>query len=119
MRLCDQTHSLSPSPQWTAWQEGYWVIESKLTEHLVNDQFRHSRFKHAQVGTSYVRTAGPISGVFVGTVHFADHRALRGLRLVGVVDSVIAFCNFTCGGRCLQRRNCSNHLVNSHLFKMA
>jgi hypothetical protein len=57
------------------------VIKSKLNEHLVNDQLGHSRFKHAQASTFHVRTAGPISGVFVGAVHFAAHCAIRGFRL--------------------------------------
>jgi hypothetical protein len=56
-------------------------IESKLAAHLVNDQLGHSRFKHAQASTLHMRTAGPISGVFVGTVHFAADRAIREFRL--------------------------------------
>ena len=64
-----------------AWLEGYWIIESKLAEHLVNDQLGHSRFKHAQTRTFHVLTAGPISGVFVGAVDFAAHCVIPEFRL--------------------------------------
>ena len=33
------------------------------------------------IATLHMRTAGPISGVFVGTVHFAADRAIRDFRL--------------------------------------
>ena len=63
------------SPQRSPAQASVRRIE--LAEHLVNDQTRQSRLKHAWAVTIYARMEGPISGVFACALHLSVERRRR------------------------------------------